>query len=122
MTGFMHMETSAVAGAMRALSAEGQQLGTAWQGCKSAIAGNEGGIASDQLGQAFRRRYDVISTALRERADRLPLSIMDDADIGMRCVGEYRTADEVAAAAISGIDAGGDSGGSAVPGAGGRAH
>lgn len=121
MTGFIHMEPGAVASAMKVLSAEGQRLGTEWQGCKSAIAGNEGGIGPDPLGQAFRRSYDAISTTLRERGDQLPASIMDDADIGVRCVGGYCDADTVSAAGFAGITGGGDSGGGADVGGGARA-
>ncbi|MBB4911335.1 hypothetical protein [Actinophytocola algeriensis] len=95
MTGF-HMVPDVVSAAVTALSDQGKHRDTGWQGCKSAIAGNEGGIGPDPLGQAFRAIYGRLSPALREGADRVPGLIMDVAGRDARSVGDYVGSDAVA--------------------------
>lgn len=101
MTDLIHMEQSATGREMRALSDLGTRLGSAWQSTRSAIEGNEGGIGSDLLGQAFRGGYLPDSTSVREAADLLPDAIMTDAALGNAAVADYGATDARAAGTIA---------------------
>jgi hypothetical protein len=103
MTDNIDMLPTETAREMHGLSQHGQQLGTAWQGTKSAIAGNEGGIGGDILGQAFRGVYLPDSTAVREAADKVPDSIMTDAGLGQHATNDYGATDGGAAAELGKI-------------------
>ncbi len=105
---FIHMDPAMVGDAMRVLSETGRHLGTDWQACKSLIAGNEAGIGPDPLGQAFRLTYDAASVRLRDQADQMAASIMNDADAGMRCVDHYCDADATSAAGFAALTPGGE--------------
>jgi hypothetical protein len=83
------MAPAATAGEMRGLARHGEQLATDWRSTKSAIAGSEGGIGGDLLGQAFRGLYLADSAAVREAADRVPDSIMTDASLGHHATSDY---------------------------------
>ena len=74
-------------------------MGTA----KSAIAGNEGGIGGDVLGQAFRGGYLPDSAAVRESADKVPDAITTDASLGNQAVGDYGSTDGGAAAEFGNV-------------------
>jgi hypothetical protein len=93
MTDGIDMAPTETAREMRGLSQHGQQLGTDWQSTKSAIAGNEGGIGGDLLGQAFRGVYLPDSTAVRTAADQVPDSIMTDAALGHHATADYVSSD-----------------------------
>lgn len=103
MTDNIDMMPTDTAREMQGLSQHGQQLGTDWQGTKSAIAGNEGGIGGDILGQAFRGVYLPDSTVVREAADKVPNSIMTDAALGHHATNDYQTTDGGAAAELGKI-------------------
>lgn len=103
MTENIDMAPTDTAREMHGLSQHGQQLGTAWQGTKSAIAGSEGGIGGDLLGQAFLGVYLPDSTAVRAAADKVPNSIMTDASLGHHATNDYQSTDDGAAAELGKI-------------------
>jgi hypothetical protein len=102
MTG-INMAPAETSREVRGLSQHGQQLGTDWGSAKSAIAGNEGGIGTDVLGQAFRGVYLPDSTAVRGSADKVPDAIMTDASLGNQAVGDYGATDGGAASDLGAV-------------------
>lgn len=103
MTDGIDMAPTETAREMHGLAQHGQQLGTDWQSTKSAIAGNEGGIGGDVLGQAFLGVYLPDSTAVRTAADGVPDSIMTDAALGHHATADYVAGDSGAGEAFGNI-------------------
>lgn len=103
MTDSIGMRPAETAREMHTLGQHGQQLETAWQSAKSAIAGNEGGIGNDLLGQAFREVYNRTSEAIRQAADKVPPAIILDADLGHQATNDYTNTDTNAATNMGNI-------------------
>lgn len=97
---FMHMRTAETEQAAHALGQEGQGLAANWQKARSAIAGSEGGIGQDKLGQAFRTVYTQDSTAVYAAADPVPELLVTDGEAGTKSAGIYRDGDERSEATV----------------------
>lgn len=103
MTDSIGMRPAEAAREIHGLGQHGQQLGAAWQSAKSAIAGNEGGIGNDVLGQAFRGVYARDSEAVRQAADQVPPAIITDAGLGRQATNDYTNTDAGAAANLGNL-------------------
>jgi hypothetical protein len=104
---FVQMDTDAVSTLMGLLAEAARELDAGWQGVLSAIAGGEGAIGGDRIGQAIRGAYDAPGAALRDAAGRMPPNLLADADVGEQCAAEYRAADARGQAALGAGVAGG---------------
>jgi hypothetical protein len=89
----IEMAPAETARELHGLAHHGQRLDTDWQSTKSAIAGNEGGIGGDLLGQAFLGVYLSDSAAVRAAADTVPAAIMNDAALGHHATADYVSTD-----------------------------
>jgi len=104
-SGFLHMAPEEVVQAAHRLARNGTALGEAWRASKSAIAGNESGIGTDRLADAFRPGYTAASESARQAADPVPDLLAADGDAGRTCATRYRAADEQSADGLRAITA-----------------
>ncbi|RKR91878.1 hypothetical protein BDK92_6306 [Micromonospora pisi] len=92
---FVHMETTATAGAMDGIETAGREFGNAWSTLKGRIAADEAGIGSGQLAQAFLPRYQP--DPVNSTADELSDAFLGRASVGRQCVEDYLAADRFGA-------------------------
>jgi hypothetical protein len=107
--GFLHMDTAGVGNLMDSLADAARDLDRGWQNALGMIQAGEGAIGGDAIGQAIRGAYDQPGREMRAAADRHPVAMMSDADVGHSCAADYVAADDfgrdVLARLFSGPDA-----------------
>ena len=90
---FLEMDTDAVSDLMARLAGAGRELDNGWRAALAGITGGEAAIGDDVIGQAIRGVYEPAGRALRSAAERLPPTMLGDADAGDQCVAGYLDAD-----------------------------